>query len=317
MALRPNNITNRGCGPSVTYSHIALEAWPETYRSEWEEVVKQNPAMAPVILGSMGYDGTTGIFFASSSGNSAYYTEGIALEFYRGWNYSWSQSWKYFDSVASIDLNLIFPCVQTRFQISKVNEDYIRYTGDTDGVDVLPNGDLVARCPDGHFWLAPGCRADDSKCVPYVTGGSGWWLDDTMQKATAYDIPMAVGVARDLATLPKQRTTTFYAWEPDTSFFELQPKSITFPPNDLNAHLNGDKRTAAPDSLVAKVVSQDLSTLSPRLEDFLRNMRYSLKDVNAMMGDLLKTGDSHHDVACRWLLDNRDAWESWLPDETK
>ena len=24
--------------------------------------------------------------------------------------------------------------------------------GDTDGVDVLPNGDLVARCPDGHFW---------------------------------------------------------------------------------------------------------------------------------------------------------------------
>ena len=46
--------------------------------------------MAPVILGSMGYDGTTGIFFASSSGNSAYYTEGIALEFYRGWNYSWS-----------------------------------------------------------------------------------------------------------------------------------------------------------------------------------------------------------------------------------
>ena len=62
-------------------------------------------------------------------------------------------------------------------------------------------------------------------------------LDDTMQKATAYDIPMAVGVARDLGALPKQRTTTFYAWEPDTSFFELQPKSITFPPNDLNAHL--------------------------------------------------------------------------------
>ncbi|CAE7834478.1 unnamed protein product, partial [Symbiodinium sp. CCMP2592] len=315
--LQPNNITNRGCGPSVTYSHIALEAWPETYVSEWAEVIKQNPAMAPVILGSMGYDGTTGIFFPSSSLNSAYYTEGIALEFYRGWNYSWSQSWKYFDSVASIGLNLVLPCVETRFQISKVNEDYIRYTGDMDGVDVLPNGDLVARCPDGHFWLAPGCRADSSKCVPYVTGGSGWWLDDTMQKATAYDIPMALGVARDLGALPKQRTTTFYAWVPDTSFFELQPASITFPPNDINAHLNGDKRTAAPDSLVAKVVSQDLSSLSPRLEDFLRNMRYNLKNVNDMMGDLLKTGDSHRDVACRWLLDNRGVWESWLPDETK
>ena len=48
--------------------------------------------MAPVILGSMGYDGTTGILFPSSTLNSAYYTEGIALEFYRGWNYSWSRA---------------------------------------------------------------------------------------------------------------------------------------------------------------------------------------------------------------------------------
>ena len=48
------------------------------------------PSMAPVKLGSMGYDGSTGIFFPSESLEAAYYQQGIALDFYRGWNFSWS-----------------------------------------------------------------------------------------------------------------------------------------------------------------------------------------------------------------------------------
>ena len=82
-------------------------------------------------------------------------------------------------------------------------------------------------------------------------------LDDTMQKATAYDMPLAVAVARSLPTLPTQKRMAFYAWTPDTTFWELKPAGITFPPNDFNAHVNGDKRTAGADSLITKLVSQD------------------------------------------------------------
>ena len=82
-------------------------------------------------------------------------------------------------------------------------------------------------------------------------------LDDTMQKAAAYDMPLAVGVARDLTKLPFQKTMSFYSWSPDTTFWSLDPTRIIFPPNDFSAHLNGDKRTAGADSLVAKIVSQD------------------------------------------------------------
>ena len=69
--------------------------------------------------------------------------------------------------------------------------------GDMDGLRQQPNGDLVAYCPDGYWWLSPACRHNASRCVPYVTAALGWWgLDDMMQKVTAYDMPVAVGVSR-------------------------------------------------------------------------------------------------------------------------
>ncbi|CAE7233751.1 unnamed protein product [Symbiodinium natans] len=315
--LRPNNIADRGCGQTVTHNHVVLEAWPEAYAAEIQEVESLYPSMAPVSLGSMGYDGTTGIFFPSKILDSAYHDAGIALDYFRGWNHSWSESWNYFDNIIGINKSLVLPCNETRFQISKVNEDYLRYTGDSEGVEVLPNGELVAKCFDNRFWLAPGCRADVFKCVPYVTGGAGWWLDDTMQKAAAYDMPLAVGVARDLTKLPFQKTMSFYSWSPDTTFWSLDPTRIIFPPNDFSAHLNGDKRTAGADSLVAKIVSQDLASMAPRLEDLIRSMRFNINDVNAMMGDMLETGDSAQEAACRWLLVNPNSWQSWLPDMTK
>ena len=42
---------------------------------------------------------------------------------------------------------------------------------------------------------------------------------------------------------------------------------------------------------------QDLATLAPRVEDLVRSMRFNINDINAMMGDMLKSGDSHLDVA--------------------
>eukprot|EP00439_Symbiodinium_sp_Y106_P079463 s107_g18.t1 len=209
----PLNLTDRGCAlaalksfwmplvrianPSlglkirVTYSHINFETWAEGYTNEWDEMQVRHTSIAPVNAGSMGYVGKTSLFFARRILEDAYYRVGTALDYFRG-----SSPWTFFDSLDSINRNLLYPCNQTRFMLSKPNEDYLSYTGDADGLQRTPSGELVAICPDGYFWLPPSCRDDASKCVPYITGGLGWQLDEVMQKATAFYMPLALAVAQ-------------------------------------------------------------------------------------------------------------------------
>ncbi|CAE7657643.1 unnamed protein product, partial [Symbiodinium microadriaticum] len=54
----PGNSSDRGCGQPVTYNHINLEAWSEGYLNEWKLIQSQYASMAPVDVGSMGYDGS-------------------------------------------------------------------------------------------------------------------------------------------------------------------------------------------------------------------------------------------------------------------
>ena len=56
-----------------------------------------------------------------------------------------------------------------------------------------------------------------SKCVIFFTGGSGWNLEETMQKTTAWNMPLTPAVAKtwgDYTKLPKQMGSTFYWWAP-------------------------------------------------------------------------------------------------------
>ncbi|CAE7408964.1 No66, partial [Symbiodinium sp. CCMP2456] len=113
--------------------------------------------------------------------------------------------------------------------------------------------------------------------------------------ATAFHMPLALAVAQSgqaYANLPLQATSTFYWWVPDPTFLELQPIEVQFPPYDFNAWARGDKRTGISDSPISKLVSQDLSTLAPRVEDLVRNVRFHMSDVNRMMKDQKDTGDS-------------------------
>ncbi|CAE7690883.1 unnamed protein product [Symbiodinium sp. CCMP2592] len=297
----PGNSSDRGCGQPVTYNHINLEAWSESYLNEWKLIQSRYASMAPVDVGSMGYDGTASFFIRQTVQSHAYHEDGTVLDFYRGWNTSWSQPSKYFDDLASIDRDLMVPCAQTRFMVAEANQNYLRITGDDAGVEMLPDGTLAAVCPDDYFWLSPSCREDSTRCVPYVTGGSGWHHDDLMQKVTSYDMPVAIGVARSWSTLPREVNVFFYWWVPDTTFLDLDPVEIVFPPYDFRAYTSGDKRTVAASTAITKIVSQDLVTLAPSVEDLVRNLRLGRNDVMNMLRDMQDTGDSY----------------DWLPDRTK
>ena len=93
---------------------------------------------------------------------------------------------------------------------------YLSVTGDTAGV-VVSGGNVVANCPDGKVWLAPACRSDVTKCIAYFTKDAGLGVAITLQKASKWNIPLAVSVGAtesDWATLPTQFKSMFY-WSLD------------------------------------------------------------------------------------------------------
>ncbi|CAE7564923.1 unnamed protein product [Symbiodinium sp. CCMP2592] len=265
----------------------------------------------------MGYEGLSSTFLRREALMQAFSEQGAILDYFRGWNTSWTQPWKYFDSIASVNRSQMVPCNASRFTITQANRDYLQVTGDTAGVAVQPNGELFAVCPDGYYWPPPSCRAVSSRCVPYFTQDPGWGLDDMMQKVTAYGMPISLGVAKSWAEMALQVNSLFYWWTPDTTFLAYDPVHVKFPPYDPNAYLRGDKRSTADATFISKIVSQDLSAVAPKVKDFVGSMRFGLSDVMGMMQDKLATGDSHLDVACRWIHANVHAWELWLPDKTK
>ena len=153
----PNSLSDRGCGPSITYNHVNMEAWGETYTSEWSRIQAQFPSLAPVDVGSMGYPGKTALFFPQDSRVRAYEEDWAVLDFFRGWNATHSQPFKFFQDIGSISRDKVRRCSDTRFWISSPNEEYLRLTGDTGGVQRLASNELVAVCPDDYFWHAPAC----------------------------------------------------------------------------------------------------------------------------------------------------------------
>ena len=140
-----------------------------------------------------------------------------------------------------------------------------------------------------------------------------------MQKGTFLNIPFAIAVANSWGSyvqLPLEVKSTFYWWTPDTTFLSMAPVEIIFPPYDRNARANGDFRSAASKARISKGVSKDLSSLAPRVENFLDNLNIDMSMLNSMLEDQMNTGDSWRDITCRWLQSNEEIWQSWLPDDT-
>ena len=125
----PHDPLDRGCGPTVTYNHIVMEAWSEGYASEWNQIQTQYASMAPVDVGSMGYDGVIGTYLSRDLLLEAYHGEGLVLGYYKGWNASWNQPNKYFHTL-DVNRSDMMPCNQTTFfQQPLAYRNYLAVTG--------------------------------------------------------------------------------------------------------------------------------------------------------------------------------------------
>ena len=98
VALHPTNSSDHGCGPSITYTHINLEVWTDTYREIWDEIQAKYPNMAPKKLRKFRYYGASAMFVPSAVQERAYEAEGSNLDFYRDYNVTWNNPSRYFTS---------------------------------------------------------------------------------------------------------------------------------------------------------------------------------------------------------------------------
>eukprot|EP00439_Symbiodinium_sp_Y106_P077905 s1009_g16.t2 len=313
----PSQVTDRGCGSKTTRMHLYLEAWINLYRGEYDQIQRDFPETAPKSLGSSGYTGTQSMYLPKRILDYAINSEGVPLEFYRTYNSSWYEPSEYFDKVSAVNLSWLIPCRQTRFVQSNNMQTYVQVTQDIDGVENI-GGSLMAKCQDGFFWRAPACRDNVTRCVPVLTGGTGWEIEAVMQKATLFSMPLALGVAtpEGYYRIPTEVKSLFVWWVPDDTFLDLNPVEVRFPRYDRAAWLNGDLRTAPEQVAIEKLVSQNLGELAPAVEDLVQKMRWSPDDVDVMLRDMKASEDPARTVACRWLVANSETWSSWLAGET-
>lgn len=317
----PIDNVNRGCGVPVTKNHINVEAWISNYDPQIKEMEREYPSVAPKILGSMGYVGITAPYLPTPPQLAAFEAEGLALEHYRSWNFSWNEPSKYFSPLSEFNRSFLKPCNATRFMSSGPMKQFFEISGDAGGVVVnSTDGTYSGKCPDGYFWMPQSCRNDPSKCVAYITGGQGWGLEEMMQKSTFWNMPIATAVAADWAQytkLPLRHNCTFFWWIPDPTFLELAPMDMIFPPYDERAQRAGDRRSGVTGSPIDKIVSQDLAILGPSVEDLVKRYTLTLDQLNAILLEQKQTSDSWFNVTCTWLKNNQDTWSNWIPDASQ
>ncbi|CAK9054644.1 unnamed protein product [Durusdinium trenchii] len=316
----PTNPNDRGCREqTTTYVHLSMEGWTAGYSGAWNELQSNFPSMAPRNVGNSGYFGAASIYIGVDVQERAYEQEGLSLDFYRDYNVSWKAPAKYFASPNDVDTTRLRACNDTNLVDSAQMQLYATITGDTDGI--VNQGDEVhGKCCAGYFWCSPACRHNSSQCLLYFTGGLGWSMSEQMQKATIFNMPLAVAVAaswNEFVSLPMDYTSTFYWWQPDPTFLRKQPKKIIFPPHDPLGWARGDRRSSVETFSIDKYTSQDLNSLAPEVEEFMKAVSISITDVDEVMLDQLRPNSTYFDAACRWLKRNEERWQSWLPDPTK
>ncbi|CAL1137404.1 unnamed protein product [Cladocopium goreaui] len=224
----------------------------------------------------------------------------------------------------TVDTADFMKCSETTMHDNVTAYTFFKISGDTDGVVITEeNGVKTYKllCQDEYFWRPSSCRSDPSKCVVFVTGGDGWDIPHAPQRAAAYNMPFAIGVAASwskyLEVPGKYKSMYFYWWTPDDSFIEMQPTKLILPTYDAYAWTLSDYTTAAADIKTAKIVPKDLTIMAPDVVKLLAASLFDSAAVDSMMLNMKTNSLTREQAACAWLKGNDVRWNMWIPDSTK
>ncbi|CAE8615626.1 unnamed protein product [Polarella glacialis] len=311
--------TDPKCGTGVPVTnHVGFENW-FSFNTAMPGWLTKIGDMAPVLMGSMGYEGLEGMYIMDKPLSAALSQSGLHLEFYGSYNSLWYHPEVYFPKISTIDLSLMKKCSTGRMSFSEDANIYVRATGDYDGV-VNVSGQLKLKCWNDVWWLSPACRKTPQSCIPVVSGGDAWALGEMIQQMSFYNMPMAFGTAKNYSmysSINVANEGALYAFEPDVTFSAQQPEIIRFPKNNAGEYIQGIYGTASAGTILGNWYFKDLKSVADRAHILLRNYKLSQDNINGMLGDVVSVGDNDHWAgACRWVSKNRYLWKSWIPDST-
>ena len=166
---------------------ILLEAWLSDYAQPFADFQLAHPQVVED-LGSMGYTGLTGMFLRGSVLDHALEDSGLPLEYYKSYNLSFNQPYRYFNTLWDLNASELLACTaeNSDFMNSAKMKNFLDRTGDVQGVQET-NGQYSAHCPVPGFWIAPACRHNYTRCIPTVLAQGGL-ADIFLQWAVAYGI---------------------------------------------------------------------------------------------------------------------------------
>jgi len=269
------------------------------------------PSLSYTEAGRMTYVGRKGHFVKEDAAWSA-----TALRSYK--DLQGNLSVYAFDNVNSLDRTDLVQCSSTPLANTSMIRDYLDLTADNSGVN-LGNGGFVAFCPaDGYFWLAPSCRSDSSKCIPYLMTMFDSPRDvlEVMQKAAQWNIPWAIAMAASRVTLNKlllESRSMYFRYIPDTHP-PLSSREVIFPSHDSFGWDNGNLSTAAKEIPIRKIVSSDLIQLAPSVHALIASFDLNLTLLNELLQEA--DGADLRPAACYWLKKHPAVWQEWLEQAT-
>lgn len=312
---------NQTCGQLRNPHHITFEVWASphsaSYATAMQYLGSQFPDSYPDVLGSLGFVGQNGMYVLGPP-SSAARAAGIALEYYAFYNASFYNVSQYFTSMASIPPDALLPCAQLSVYNSSALLNYVASTGDLAGVVTAGPGLLSPSCSLNRWWLSPACRQAPSTCVPVISRGYGWYMQELMQMATLNNMSVSIATAVNLTMYEQisRMGTLLYWWWPDLTFIDASPRLVLFEPTNNEEWAKGYFRTAFRSISLQKLTAQVLSTASPVAHQLASMMTWTPNQMQALLLGLKMSGRSEMDYACDWLLANRDVWSPWIPSPT-
>eukprot|EP00931_Biecheleriopsis_adriatica_P048860 TRINITY_DN28232_c0_g1_i1.p1 TRINITY_DN28232_c0_g1~~TRINITY_DN28232_c0_g1_i1.p1 ORF type:complete len:1136 (+),score=142.84 TRINITY_DN28232_c0_g1_i1:23-3409(+) len=308
------------CGGSQQLGHdVAFELWKVS-------IIDRIPLLAaevglaamPSMVGTTGYQGFETIFVFNETMRRAYSQSGNSLDFYRSYDPEWHDTSQFFGKWQEIEQDELLPCNATLLAKHEDIVNYLKFTGDSDGIDIALDGTYSARCWNQSWWLSPACRAYPEKCIPLVTGGNGWMIYAMMQTSAAWNLPWALATAADwdhFQTLPLDYNTLFYWWKPDKTFVNRFPKQVLCPSISEQRWSDGQRNGIMMTAELDNYVSADFNSDGGRAKDLAGAISLNPEEIDLLLLDLV-SGKDVETVACDWLKASGERWKAWIPLDT-
>ncbi len=157
-------IESFGCSTDCETNHgtdILFEVWLTEVAQFFADFQSENPQVVED-LGSMGYEASSGMYMKGSVREHAESDSGLPLEYYKSYNLSLNQPYRYFDTIWDLNASELLACTAQHSDLMNPSKmkNFLDWTGDVEGV-VETNGQYSGHCP-----VHPSTNFLDCSCLP-------------------------------------------------------------------------------------------------------------------------------------------------------